>query len=301
MLGVPVTFRASSKALIERVRAAYPERPLQRAPLEPALDVSLIEDASLDSGPGAAVSVEILPQDVLALDGGGVTARADGRTGRAHARLSPAAIVAADFREAILDHLTLFLVTRRDRCPLHAGAIVRGQRALLLAGPSGVGKSSLTYAAMRSGFQILADDAVYVQGDPSTRLWGMPPRIHVPRPAGHLFPELRGAPAVARPDGRSKIAVPVSGAQRATAPFEGLTGLCLLKHSRADEGPRRLSMTEAIEDMRTTLQGGFHRFRAELDDCVRRVAIGGAWRVPVTVEPHELVRRVEALMAELGT
>ena len=47
--------------------------------------------------------------------------------------------------------MTLLLVARQDRQPVHAAMVAGGSAALLLAGPTGVGKSTLAYAAHRAG------------------------------------------------------------------------------------------------------------------------------------------------------
>jgi hypothetical protein len=41
---------------------------------------------------------------------------------------------------------------------VHAAALVKDQRALLIAGPSGTGKTTLTIALMQRGFELLSDD-----------------------------------------------------------------------------------------------------------------------------------------------
>jgi hypothetical protein len=226
-------------------------------------------------------------------------ARADAVSGEAWARIARSAAGVQGFRESVLDHLALFLVTNRDRHPLHAAGIVRDGKAVLLIGSSGLGKSSLTYAAMRAGWQVLADDAVYVQRTTERRLWGVPRRIHLPPESVRHFPELEGAPIERRPDGRRKIGVEIPAASRARAPWAGEVGLCLLTRSPAHRMPERISQAVAADEMRATLQGGFGRFAETLDDCVASLTSEEAcWRLPVTVEPHELARRVDQLFGD---
>ena len=55
-------------------------------------------------------------------------------------------------------------------CAIHAGALLRGGRCLLLPGKSGHGKSTLTAALAARGFDLLGDDTtVLVKGDLSAR------------------------------------------------------------------------------------------------------------------------------------
>ena len=300
MLGVPVVFETNSAQVLELVRAAYGDDSSRDGAGRGHLRVRIIADPDLVAADTLAPVASLPEPDRLVLRLGGGHARADAARGEAVAYVSPGTIAASGFREAVLDHLTLFLVTRWDRCPVHAGAIARDGRALLLAGPSGLGKSSLTYAAMREGFQVLADDAVYVQRDPRLRLWSMPPRIHLPATATRHFPELEGSRETNRPDGRSKIPVTIPGAARAPVPWVGGVALCVLSTSPVDRPAERLSLEAAVAEMRATLQGGFRRFADSLDDCVRLVSGGGCWRLPVTVDPSELIRRIDALFRAFG-
>jgi hypothetical protein len=297
VLGVLVSFETNSGEVRERVHHAYGfDSP--GPPGSPRVRI-MVDPVQGDDG-AATPEARLVEHNLLVLDFAGGHAWADAIRGEAEARVSLASVTAPGFREGVLDHLVLFLVTSRDRCPLHAGAITRSGKALLLAGPSGLGKSSLTYAAMRAGFQVLADDVVYVERVPGARLWSMPPRIHLPPTAARHFPELAGSEVTVRPNGREKICVPVLPTMRAPVPWEGEAALCLLVASTVDRNPERVPPADALAEMRATLQEGFHRFDDVLDDCVQLVASGGCWRLPVSVEPTRLVRRVEALFELIG-
>ncbi len=55
--------------------------------------------------------------------------------------------------------LTLSLQRRQTRLLfIHAGAVERHGRAIILAAPSGTGKSTLTYALLHAGFRYLSDE-----------------------------------------------------------------------------------------------------------------------------------------------
>ena len=55
------------------------------------------------------------------------------------------------------------LLLAQDRFLLHGAAVRRDERALLVVGESGAGKSSLAYAAHLAGWQVLGDDMVAVE------------------------------------------------------------------------------------------------------------------------------------------
>ena len=93
--------------------------------------------------------------------------------------------------DEVEDLIELVLTTgwRRDGwVPVHAAAIARGERCALLCAPSGGGKSTLTTALVRRGWQALGDDKVLLRSgsgdrpclaallhtfnlDPSVRTW----------------------------------------------------------------------------------------------------------------------------------
>lgn len=300
VLGLPVLLETNAMEVLELARASYDGPSTPGGPVCAPLRVRILADPGLECH-DALTPVARLPEpDRLELRLGGGHARAEAARGEAVAYVAPATITAPGFREAVLDHLTLFLATRSDRCPVHAGAIARGGRALLLAGPSGLGKSSLTYAAMKAGFKVLADDAIYVQRDPRLRLWSLPRRIHLPATATRHFPELENSRETVRPDGRWKIPVDIPPGARAPVPWLGSVGLCVLSSAPMDGPAEELSPEDAVVEMRATSQGGFRRFDDVLDDCVREVAGDGCWRLPVTVEPALLVGSLDALFRALG-
>ncbi len=72
---------------------------------------------------------------------------------------------------------------------VHAGAVAIGGRAVILAGPSGRGKSTLTLGILRHGGALLSDEMAVIVDDGTTVL-PFPRSIHV-RPATlRMFPEL---------------------------------------------------------------------------------------------------------------
>lgn len=112
--------------------------------------------------------------------------RAPGAEGEADAeRRSASCAVAAHslsapdrLREDVLEPLVLFLITRHQRTPVHASSFVAQGLAIVLAGPSGTGKSCLARAADEAGFQVLSDDTVYLQREPRLKVWGHPEAAH---------------------------------------------------------------------------------------------------------------------------
>jgi hypothetical protein len=218
----------------------------------------------------------------LHLDGGGVEAWADAHRGIAHC------ILAADFarnperlRDEVIEPLVLFLLTHHGRAPLHAAGILAGDLAILLAGPSGSGKSCLALAAARAGMALLSDDTVYVQLEPSLAVWG------IPRPV-HVFPD--DAPAVgAGPprlrNGKLKRAVPI--AQPSSAPAAKRAVLCVLR--RGDRARLRpIAAAEALA-MLEPIEPGFDLLAAEVCAAQAALAANGAWLLETSANPAEAI------------
>lgn len=69
---------------------------------------------------------------------------------------------APDIRVFLLGSVFGILCHQRGLLPLHAGCVEIGGKAVAFAGPSGVGKSTLTAAFLRRGYRVLADDVTVV-------------------------------------------------------------------------------------------------------------------------------------------
>jgi hypothetical protein len=223
LLGKPLDVCSNSAAVIAAAeRAFHGWRALDSKlidPVEPCI-VSVVVHPQAHGMETAARNtpfiVRVHSQCLLATDGANVlTAQLD--RGIALGFVTPE-LVADEARlcHNVLELLALSMVAWRDRTPVHAGAVVRNGRAVLLAGQSMAGKSTLCYACLRDGFQLLAEDVVYVSRQSGMRLWGIPWHIHLLPDAVRLFTELADIPAVLQPNGKCKLVVETSsfGADR---------------------------------------------------------------------------------------
>ena len=192
------------------------------------------------------------------------------------------------FRYGVLEALALTLLTRLDREPLHAAALVRGDAALLLAGRSGVGKSTLAYAAVRAGLRVLTEDVVFLQLEPF-RAWGMPGYLHVPADSAVFFPELDGTAPAVRANGKIKIAVGLrERGALAPRPVVDRAGVCLLRRG-APAGVEPLSPAQVLHALAEHPEEGFDAFAATIGERIVRLAEHGGWRLTLPAHPADAI------------
>lgn len=117
---------------------------------------------------------------------------------------------------------------------LHGAAIASGNKAILLIGPKGAGKSTETIAALlKKKYQFIANDRLYVfPVKDGYEVWGMPTIIKLRKNTLHIFPELLAG-------------IASLGADAARAMHECVaTSEVSLRHSIAHSGYRSLSATQ---------------------------------------------------------
>ncbi|MEA3016540.1 MAG: hypothetical protein QOI38_1262, partial [Sphingomonadales bacterium] len=246
------------------------------------------------SGPfGAGPPVSAIDGGRLRVEGAGADAWADSETGVARCSVHPALLDEPQvLRDAVIEPLLLFLVTRRGRTPLHAAGFLGGDLAVLLLGPSGAGKSCLALTAREAGYELLSDDTVYVQLRPHLRIRGMPRPIHL-LPAD--APEDAGG-ALRLRNGRLKHAVPVRAPRR--APVARRAALCLL--ARGDEArlePIGPAEVQAVADI---LEPGFDLLRPDIEAALARLGEGGGWRLTLSADPAEAIDLLTRNLDRLG-
>jgi len=96
------------------------------------------------------------------------------------------------FRWHFLDALTYMLLELNYITSIHAACVAWQGAGVLLYGPSGVGKSALSYACARRGWTYISDDSSSVLWDGGRDVIGEPHHFRFRAEAPDLFPELRG-------------------------------------------------------------------------------------------------------------
>ena len=102
-----------------------------------------------------------------------------------------------------IDHLYIAII--------HAACIARDGRGVILCGTSGAGKSCLTYACVKRGWTLIADDfCAPVRGRTDGIVIGRPEQIRFRPEATSLFPELNQLPATLALNGKPTLELKVS-------------------------------------------------------------------------------------------
>lgn len=112
------------------------------------------------------------------------------------------------FRQCLLDVMIYPLLEVRHLITLHAACVIYQGKGMLLAGNSGAGKSSLSYACARRGWTFVSDDAsAFQRSAPDPKVIGHPQKFRFREPVGELFPEFRDLKSSLRAYGKPTIEV----------------------------------------------------------------------------------------------
>ena len=275
----PVAIEVGDPALRNALAEAYAAWLPAGSPDGPPIRIKL--EATGGAGDAADLRVQVEGRR-LSLEGAGVQGSADADA------LTAACRFPRELAGEVADTLLLFLIARSGRIPLHAAGVLIGRTALLLAGASGSGKSSLSLAAMARGLRILSDDTVYIQLQPRLRIWGFPRPVHVfPADA----PGFTGKTRLRA--GKLKAAVPMP-----LSPDPPVADRAIVVLLERGEGVALASAEPAVATAALSrLEPGFDLLAEESARAIAAVMAPGAWRLTLGRDPAEAI---EALMGSLA-
>lgn len=184
--------------------------------------------------PETPVPILRVQEGVFVVTAGQSFGLSDRPAGTGFAFLTPALLERpAQAQSWFMESLGLYLVCGRRTATLHAAGVAWKGRGILLTGPDGAGKTTLAYACLRAGFQLLTEDMAYAEPSvDGVRVWGDSRTLNLLPDAVRFFPELKSAPYVTQLNGETKLRVSV----RETRPGAALTqmpvwGVCTLARS----------------------------------------------------------------------
>jgi len=169
---IPLTISSSARQLSSGTGEAVGDRPETNLPHE------VIQD-------GERLVADFFGAGVLLIDG--ARGRADGYL--IHPQRMPASLIEYLFHLALIE-----LLRRQGLYTIHATALERHGRGILIPGNSGRGKTTSFISLLRSGYQYLSDDHPLLRDAEShVDLLPFPIKINVTEATIAFFPELRNA------------------------------------------------------------------------------------------------------------
>ena len=205
----------------------------------------------------------------------------------------------AQFRYTILEAMTFGILTTLDRQPLHAAAVSLNDRMLLLAGRSGLGKSTLAYALGRSGFKVMTDDSVYLQRRPRLRAWGMPRYLHISEESRRFFPELSAVAAQLSARGKNKIVIDTRALGIShELPVGNDPRIVVLARANGPARLERLTPAQVVHALTTDMEQGFDRFQETIAPLLEQLAANAGWKLHLSDDPADAVTLLKNLANE---
>ena len=201
-----------------------------------------------------------------------------------------------------INGMARFAVSPADRHPFHGATFVVDDTAIIVTGPTGCGKSTLAYAALRQRLPVLCEETTHLSLANGLSLWGDSDRISLAADAVAFFPELASWPVRALPSGRMKRTFPVTLVQRQPLLcHRGPVMLCVLTRPRV--GPPIVEPMSPLERealLSSDPEDGFDQFpetHARLAEVFAHVP---AYRVTVGSDPDDAVRALIMTARAIG-
>ncbi|HLY05365.1 MAG TPA: hypothetical protein VKR31_06430 [Rhizomicrobium sp.] len=275
LFGIGIHFRSNHPEALRRALAAFPREDHAGSASGRPVHIVLVADEGVVP---VAESSRVTGR-CLEVRERGIMVTADGGRGRGSCIFQPQIVSSEAFANAI-NTVVLFLVAQAGRIPVHASAVIVDDRALVFAGRSGMGKSTLAMAADRAGLSVLSEDTVFVQLRPSFCLWGRAEFVHLSEKDAP--PAAPGGIRVR--SGRLKKAIPIM--RRCRKADRAM--LFLLTH-----GDRvifhKLDPEEAIRALSCNPEPGYEFYDAQLEEAICALAAEGCWSLSLSTTPDEAI------------
>lgn len=303
LMAETVLFQTNDSNLLAAADASFGRFPIPTDG-RPPLVVALFSEASRDGdGKGfrapERVDHRVHGDHYVITRGTGEVAIVDGARGVAWGFVNAAtAADQAAVRYSFVEAMSLSMLGRnRGYLVLHAAGVVRNGIGVVICGPAGSGKSTLTMACARRGFGVFAEDAVFARVLPSSiELWGLPWTQRLLADARDLFPELVDVETRRQPNGEDKIEVDLEEV------FPGRAVPCapagpVVQLVRGTGGATRIEPIEADLEFLWAWDGGW---TADHERGAERLAAQPCYRLHMNGAPDDAADALEALLDGLG-
>ena len=289
VLGIPTRFETNSGDVLATIEDAFGAwrsvAPPSAGEHEP-LSVRILVHEGEEGEAGRSPVRHFSPDDsrIIALSSGSVAVSDPAR--RESVAFVTTSLVAdrEHFRVAMLEATTLALLSHFDRHPLHAAAVARDGRVVLLAGESGAGKSTLACVAHAAGLTVLGEDHVWIQLDPDLRVWGRSGRARLRPDMAQRLPDVAAAARPITINGITKLEVQLPGGHATSSSADDVV-VCILSRGAGRASLHRLEQDDVARALSTGVSPGFDRFPARHDRVVAKLASGGGWRLELSADP----------------
>lgn len=201
----------------------------------------------------------------------------------------------------VLHHALAHLLGGRGRLLLHAAAVAREGRAVLLTGPTGAGKSTTAYGAWRAGWSVLADDLVVISpAATGCAVGGLHRQPNAPADVVSADESQAGSTAENDPRRRVLVAVPLDTA------WYPLAAIARITHGTEGEGaPARLPAVDAVFQVLGSAPALGHppvaRLAFDLANCIR---VAPFFQIELPRPPERraasIARQLELMMTTAG-
>lgn len=286
VLGVPVRFQSNSMAVIDHVTASFgqwatlaPEWVRDQLPCDVTV---VVHPAQQGDGTMYKLTRRIHSNIYLGASDE-MLFYTDNTRGQALAFVAPHVVEnAIHFRYNLIESLAYSLSTVRDRVAIHAGALSYQGVTALFMGKSTVGKSTLCYAAMRSGeFDLIAEDVIFVQADPVPQIFGGMGRLHLLPDAPRLFPELANNPPQLQANGKTKIGITLPPERIRLHATPNVLFLLYRNPESSTASITPVSREEVLDHLMNPQESGYDLYEHELPRVANMLAECPAYRFTV--------------------
>lgn len=293
-LGRAVAVESNDPLIMEYARMAFGHFPPVVSPEEP-IRLRLLRDLKIEGSPPWPAAVFRNAADLWVVACGGNVAVADLKRKYVAGYFSAAMLADKEFFHwTFLTAVVYSILVRHNFTPMHASCVVREGAGLCLCGPSGSGKTTLAYYCARNGYQLLAEDAVYVTRDANPRLRGDARYFHFNAEARQLFPELVQWPVSLIRNGQECLVVSSKELGITSLAGDARPGGLVFLDRGGKPGLKRLPARQAFQLLYDEVRLDDDKTMQAHRRALKRLVRGGSYRLGYSqpAEALELLNRI---------